>query len=366
MSERRYFRLDSRRFLTVGAQRGVVHDLETGAAMWLDAPNTAALQRSETNEPIEIEPELFGRLEERGWGFFTSQPPFVDKLRRYNVFREKRLWKETPFLSTAVLQLTNDCVRTCAACASAFCPICRLSEDGREPLTTAAWLSVIDEVALFGGQQLILTGGEALLHPDLSRIAAAGRARGLRVQIHTSGLLAPPADLPPVTFSILIRGVGEIAGVVERFGERDGVTLLVDEIEPAALAGRVPPRWIVLRTSSRPPSITKDKLLLTGFERFFARALTDDCLNGKIYIGHDGAVFPCFGHRAAPLGYVRDADGFASAIRILVDDYWNVPVDRVDAERPCARCEFRYCCSSCRYFDPVDRCGYDPDASVWK
>jgi radical SAM protein with 4Fe4S-binding SPASM domain len=366
LSEPRYFRLDARCFLTPGARRGVVHNLETGEAMWLDEANTDALLRSETNEPVADPPELFGRLEERGWGFFSAHPVFVDKLRTYNVFREKRIWKETPFVATAVLQLTNDCVRRCATCAGAFCPICRVFADGGAPLTTEEWLAVVDEVALFGGQQVILTGGEALLHADVARIAAAALARGLRVQVHTSGLLAPPDDLPEVAFSILVKEKGEIAGIVERFGGKHAVTLLLEEIEPAAVAATLPGHWAALRVSPAPPSISKETLMVTPFERFFARKLTDNCLNGKIYVAYDGGVVPCFGHRGPRIGDVRGEDGFAAAIRVLVDDYWNVPADRVDINRPCARCEFRYCCNACRYVDPATQCGYDVDSSVWK
>ena len=366
MSEPNYFRLDARCFLTAGVRRSTIHNLETGEVMWVDEPNTTALIRSESNEAIDDPPELFRELERRGWGFFSAQPVFVDKLRTFNIFREKRIWKETPYVSLAVLQLTNDCVRRCGTCSSAFCPICTVFDDGRVPLSTEEWLAVLDEVALFGGQQVLLTGGEALLHPEVGRLATAAAARGLRVQIHTSGLLPPPSDLPDVAFSILVRSADEIPGIVERFGRCAHVSLLLEGMEPAAVTGLVPGHWVAIRVSPDPPSIAKHNLMVTPFDRFFARRMTDNCLNGKIYVAYDGTVLPCFGHRGAPVGAVRGDGGFAAAVRALVDDYWNVPVDRVDINRACARCEFRYCCNACRYVDPARQCGYDVDSALWK
>ena len=334
--------------------------------MWVDEPNTAALIRSEANEPLDEPPELFLELARRGWGFFSPRPVFVDKLRTFNAFREKRIWKETPYVSLAVLQLTNECVRSCSTCTTAFCPVCTVLPGSRALLATDEWLAVLDEVALFGGQQVLLTGGEALLHPGVARIAAAATARGLRVQIHTSGLLPPTPDLRDVAFSILVRERGEIPGIVERFGERAHVSLLLEGMEPGSVNGAVPGHWVAVRVSAEPPSIAKHNLMVTPFDRFFARRTTDNCLNGKVYVGCDGTILPCFGHRGASVGDVRGEGGFAAAVRVLVDDYWNVPVDRVDVNRPCARCEFRYCCNACRYVDPASQCGYDVDSSVWE
>ncbi len=128
----RYFRLNPECFLITGQTGSVIHNLYTGEAIWCNQDNTAALAKSEANNPIGEDSALFHELERRNWGFFADQPPFVDKLRTFNVFREKRLWKETPYIAMAVLQITNACNRACPSCETAFCPICKVfAEEGR-------------------------------------------------------------------------------------------------------------------------------------------------------------------------------------------------------------------------------------------
>jgi MoaA/NifB/PqqE/SkfB family radical SAM enzyme len=349
----------------VGAKRSVVQNLYTGEAMWCDEQATQALVESESNVPCETPPELFQTLAQRGWGFFAERPPFVDKLRTYNVFREKRLWKETPYLGLAVLQVTNRCVRRCQSCSLAFCPICKVFPEATDSLPTADWTAILEELAGFGARQVLFTGGEPLLREDLPELALIAARHGMGVQVHTTGLVPLPAGFPDVAFSVLVVAQEDLPRIAEILAGRQHVVLLMQDLDPALTADQVPSQWQALRISASPPRLGKADLLVTGFDRFFARKLTDSCLNGKIYIGHDGRVFPCFGHRGSAVADIR-ADGVPAAIQTLVDQYWNVPVDRAEAARKCNRCEFRFCCGSCRYLDVEARCAYDVKSGAWR
>ena len=362
----RYFRLNPECFLTVGVQRSVVQNLYTGEATWMDADSTKALIRSESNQPVDETLAVFQELERKKWGLFSDQPPFIDKLRTFNVFREKRLWKETPYIGMAVLQLTNECRRGCASCSTAFCPICTVfPENGREPLTMEAWRELIAELRGFGTRFMIFTGGEALLFDGLADLVLHAVSLGVGVQVHTSGLLRLPAEFPDVGFSILLTDAADLPAVATNFAGRRFVTILNMGVAPAALAGYLAEGWTVRNVSPDQPALTKEHLVETDFDRFFARKQTESCLNGKIYIAHDGAAFPCFGHKGARVADVRK-DGLGAAVKVLMEKYWNVPIDKIDPNRKCSRCEFRYCCSSCRYMDPDRGCAYDPDRGAWQ
>ena len=366
MLNNRYFRLNPECFLTVGAKRSVVQNLYTGEALWMDPESTQALVRSETNLPADETLAVFQQLEQRKWGFFSDHPPFIDKLRTFNVFREKRLWKETPYIGTAVLQLTNECRRGCPSCTSAFCPICTVfPQRGRESLTVEEWRQLISELRGFGTRFIIFTGGEAFLFPGLADLVLHAAALGVAVQVHTSGLLRPQNDFPEAGFSILLTHEKELPYIAANFAGRRYVTLLNMGVPPSSLAGFLAEGWKVQNVSPNQPCLTKEHLLQTDFDRFFARKQTESCLNGKIYIAHDGAVFPCFGHKDAALADVRK-DSLGAAVKVLMENYWNVPIDKVDLNRKCSRCEFRYCCSSCRYMDAEHGCSYQPDCGAWQ
>ncbi len=347
-------------------RHSVIHNLYTGEALWCDSDITEALVKSESNQRIDPEQRIYRDLEAKRWGFFSDRPPFVDKLRTFNVFREKRLWKETPYVAMAVLQLTNRCRLDCPSCQTSFCPICRVdsSFDGEPSMTGRQWRELIVQLRRFGTRNIVFTGGDAMLSDELPSLVRHADSLGIAVQVHTTGLIRPGPDFPDVAFSILLTLPENLDRVLANFEGRSNVTVLSQGIE-ASLTERLSQQgWRVLPVDPSPPEMTKNTLVRTDFDRFFSRRSGDSCLNGKIYITHDGKAFPCFGHRGEPIADVSDA-GLAAAVKILVDEYWNLPVDKVDPNRKCARCELRYCCTSCRYLDVDRRCGYDVDRGRW-
>ncbi|MBI5781217.1 MAG: heme d1 biosynthesis radical SAM protein NirJ [Rhodocyclales bacterium] len=62
-------------------------------------------------------------------------------------------------------------------------------------LSTAEALAVIDDLARFRVPALILSGGEPLLRPDLSTLAAHAKAQGMYVALSTNGTLIDEAML---------------------------------------------------------------------------------------------------------------------------------------------------------------------------
>ena len=329
-----------------------------------------ALAKSEANAQIDEKSPLFQHLESRKWGFFADNPTFVDKLRNSNVFREKRLWKETPYIAMAVLQITNSCNRACPSCETAFCPICRIFPEKENShntsFATEEWLNLIDELRRYGTQWIVFTGGEPLLNKDLAILVRHACSKGIAVQVNTSGQIPPAADIPDVAYSILLNDASELPSILKSFGAQRNVTILNSGVDPelaaTALDGHLGNGWQMFSVSSDQPVINRSSLMQTGFDRFFARKQGDECLNGKIYIAHNGAVLPCFGHKESPVAYLRSG-GLPAAVKTLIERYWTVSIDKVKTK--CGHCEYRYSCKACHYLDVDCQCTFDMDQGIW-
>lgn len=363
----RFFRLNPECYLVLGGSRSVVHNLYTGEVLWCDEDDTRVLARCERNSPLEEAiPTILLDLKEKRWGRFFSAPPFVDKLRTFNAFREKRLWRETPFVRMAILQVSNECEAGCVDCRTHFCPICTVFDPGeheRRPLACEEWLALIEDLRRFGTERILFTGGEALSVPWLDQLLEKAASLGIGVQVHTSGKSRLPIDFPDVPLSALVMDDDSVSTVVDNLKKRREVTLMNCGADAQRLAEAAEGSWEVLAVDRTESRITPRNLAKTDLVRFFARKAGDDCLDGKVYIAYDGAVYPCFGYRAEPIADIR-ADGVSGAVRALVDGWWTRSVDDTHPDRKCTRCEFRYCCNTCKLVDS-GRCDYDTAVGVW-
>lgn len=95
---------------------------------------------------------------------------------------------------TVHLHATRSCNLACAHCETAAGP-------GAGPLITAtAWRTALPWLKLQGYEQVCITGGEPLVHPQLAALVGSSRAAGLRVMLVSNGLLAdkPSPRIDPV------------------------------------------------------------------------------------------------------------------------------------------------------------------------
>ncbi|MBM4031479.1 MAG: radical SAM protein [Planctomycetes bacterium] len=87
----------------------------------------------------------------------------------------------------------------------------RCSKAGRE-LSTAEWLSILDQGTEAGCLELLITGGEPLLRPDFATVYRHAKGLGLLVTVFTNGTLVTEelaalfADLPPRQIEITVYG----------------------------------------------------------------------------------------------------------------------------------------------------------------
>lgn len=91
--------------------------------------------------------------------------------------------RRRPALVGATVYITQRCNLRCVYCSS---PLRRTPE-----LTTAQWITILDELADLGCRRLTILGGEPLLRADLAELIAHAHGRGLRCVLTSNGLLVP-------------------------------------------------------------------------------------------------------------------------------------------------------------------------------
>lgn len=99
-------------------------------------------------------------------------------------WRSQRMawWQLSP-PTTVLWDFTNRCNLACQHCA-----VSSGAPDGDE-LSTKECQRVIDELANFGVQELVFSGGEPLIRRDLLGLAEHAKNRGLKLQVATNGTL---------------------------------------------------------------------------------------------------------------------------------------------------------------------------------
>lgn len=81
------------------------------------------------------------------------------------------------------IYLTNEC--------NLHCPHCYMSAGvkGKNELTTVEVFSLLDNFAAYGGECVVLSGGEVALRKDLEEVVLHAKGNGLRVEVLTNGVL---------------------------------------------------------------------------------------------------------------------------------------------------------------------------------
>ncbi|NLH47475.1 MAG: radical SAM protein [Myxococcales bacterium] len=116
-----------------------------------------------------------------------------------------------PRLRAVEFALTYDCSCRCEHCSAAL-----LKKHGGPLLDTAEVCDALGQLHRLGAMNINLTGGEALLRPDLEAIVRAAHPRSTVVSLATSGVLLTAA----------------VAADLRRWGVRI-VTISIDSADPA-------------------------------------------------------------------------------------------------------------------------------------
>ncbi|AIQ21163.1 hypothetical protein H70357_34130 [Paenibacillus sp. FSL H7-0357] len=359
----KYFNLYPECYLEVGEKNSVIHNLLQERMVVLDEESTQLLLKCEKNELVSTDEKLVKELSNMGWGFFSDTKIFIDKLRTVNVFNQKKFWKDTPVISSAVLQLTNQCNLDCSFCSSAFCPMCIKLENNTNDMRVEDWYKLIDELNFFGVTNLVLTGGEPAIFPQVVDIVNYGLNKQINITISTNGLIKIN-ELPLEThLYINLFDSADLGQVTTNYDSYDNVTIALIDIDFLPVA--IKQSWRSVRTSLQNPVIKESSIIKTGMNKFFIKKMNDWCLSGRVTICHNGDVISCLGKQDEVVGNVNKM-GISSILKILVEEYWNKPVYTKDTSGKCIRCEFKYACNACNKVNIEKSCEYNLEAGLWK
>lgn len=323
---------------------------------------------------------LLGRLAAAG---------FIEGIRGYHAVKKPR-----PY-AFARLHLTQRCQLECIHCYTNSSPY--LPRDGE--LTTERWIRIVDEFADQGGEKVLLTGGEALVHPGCIQIMRRAHERGQEVTLFSNGILIPrhisslkeiadtvqiSIDGPTVETHDAIRGPGSFtkamhaihmlldAGIRTRMSTtimtnnwpavKAGLPGFISQFENTELTFKISYGTMPHgRGANLDQSIDSNEVrrfvdnLLNRVSREDNR---DDIVNivqkvsgcgyaEQLVVAPDGIVYPCH-LMSGPLGHVDDMP-IKDITRYLVR---TAEAFSVDHRLGCGTCDLRHLCGgSCRVDD---------------
>ncbi|MGN1043511.1 MAG: radical SAM/SPASM domain-containing protein [Acutalibacteraceae bacterium] len=357
----KYFQLNPECYLITGVHRSLIHNLITGRILWLDVDNTKQILLAESGNKVNENEPTFKELEKLGWGFFSDSKYFVDKLRSTNIYNETKIWKNSPNLFFATIQLTTKCNSKCSFCNNIFCPIC-IKDSSEIMMDKSVFFKLINECVFYGLKEVLLTGGEPLLHPNIHEICSYMGDKNISLSIKTSGLIKPTNFPPNTKFIILLDNFDDFDKIVSNYKNYRNVTILTNNRNNFALS-RLPEGWS-LQFFTKNLVINKETMMGTTLDEFFLKKLNNPCLFSKITVLSDGSVVPCLQNKNRIIGNVKN-DEFAQIIKNLSLNYWSKPISERKFGK-CKSCEFKYACNSCVFADCDKSCSYDVEAGQWK
>jgi radical SAM protein with 4Fe4S-binding SPASM domain len=250
---------------------------------------------------------------------------------------------------------------------------------------------LVDDFAAQGGERVLLTGGEALLHDGCLEIMAASRESGLHVTLFSNGILVPKraAEIHAVADQIQISLDGPDAESNDEIRGRNSFKHILRALDSLAELGTptrigmtvLPLRWqtwvehfhVIRDRYAAYPNIT---FKLSYGVMAYGRGASLDAtqvatkrevdsflseVNGdmspqitryspgcgyaeQVVVGPDGTIYPC--HLLdAPVCNIDDAP-LPEIVALLAGLARQVDVDHVEG---CRDCEIRYLCGgSCR------------------
>lgn len=299
-------------------------------------------------------------------------------------YREKKPPKAERF---ARLHLTRACQLECAHCYADSSP----RVDRSNEITTERWRQFIQEFAAMGGEQVLFTGGEALMHEGCVSLMREAKELGLHVTLFSNGMLVPKFIDPIQAYTDLVQisldgPTPEINNLVRGPNTFGHILKALDALAEAGVNARigmtaVPKDWntwvsefdgIRSRYAAYPNISFKLSYGIMSYGRGGALDKTEVAdrtvvkqflneVNGhpgpsitrfqsgcgyaeQIVVGPDGIIYPC--HLLdSPICHIDER-----SLPDIAEILWGVgeafSVDRVEG---CSSCEIRYLCGgSCR------------------
>lgn len=352
-----YFSLLNHCFLVSGKEKGVVYNLKERKAIELEKEEHRIVAWAERGNELKDgmkTSEVLLDLEKKGWGFFSENRYFVDKLRPYNSFTLTRpdLAPHNPQM--AYLQLNHTCGIGADKCQARFCTPCRCTDESRELLTVEQWSGIAGQLYQTGAGTFFLTGGDVLAYEGLTRLCRYIRELGavavLVVNHPDERLHRIDKDIPLILYLCDHTYSQEaILAVVREFEQ---VTVLSDGSFDFGTDTNF--NMVLVKNTEE---ISREDFVIPGVDEFYQRKDRDVCLYGKVFVLSNGDVVPCFRMECEKVGNLLRGS-LKTIVHSLAEKYWRRDAK---ADGRCSGCEWFYACPSCRGMSanqicPVSKC----------
>lgn len=365
-----------------------------GALVVLDDEDDRLFRRLQGGEPpARLRSTIAaarGVSEQQAWSpisHLLARLATAGMIRGIQGYRERRIPTPERF---ARVHLTQACQLECIHCYADSSPFVDRSGE----LPTERWHQLIADFAANGGEQILFTGGEALMHKGCLELLRASKDDGLYVTLFTNGILVPryarqlheivdkvqvSLDGPDAPTNDEIRGKGmfeRILRAIDLLAEQGTPTRIGMTVVPAkweiwkrgflGIAERYAPyphiefklsygimqygRGANIDSTETDSSENIDSILkrVNGEDGPKIIRTKGGCGYGEqLVIGPEGIVYPC--HLLdAPVCHI-DEHPVPEIISILKGLIRQVDVDHVEG---CKTCEIRYLCGgNCRVLD---------------
>lgn len=342
--------------------------------------------------------------------------PFLETLKNEELFDFnyiKRIYvpKEVElYFKTVWLEITQVCNMRCVHCYEGCDHIAT-----KNPLSLNEWKKIIDDLCHFDIKSVVVIGGEPCLHPNILEILEYLSTKNMVITLFTNAYYIDEKFIDKIKDrNIKVKvslyghddfihdGVTKVNGsfvrttnAIKLLKKNDidvsvAVTLMkenqeyykeikkylntiglkkykfdvIREVVNGTQTIHMPDKFEVVNKAFR--NKPNFKVLKNEFDK---NIQYNSCWYGKIAISDNGDVYPCVFSRNRIAGNIRKGD-FTDIIQNLVDNFWQLPLDKI---KTCKLCEYRFACKDCRsisdsngdLFAKNPRCLYDPIKGVW-
>lgn len=359
----KYYRLNPECFLVKGIKGGMIINIYEGRVISLDESFSDLLLKSEHGMPVDMENENLHKLIEMGWADVYDAPVFIDKVRVTNIYGKRHMWKTAPIVNIAVLQITGECDKECENCFDDRCPLCKRDDDN-SPLDLDGWKKVIDRLAIYSTETIILTGGNPTLNPDYEAILDYALSKGMNAFIHVASAAACRKIKNKYNIFFSALDDEDVAQAGNLLREKSNIVRVFISERKASPA--LPKDKRIQYINSDNLKIKKSNMFSSGIDpfRFVLKQMYNECFFGKISIDQTGDILPCLGATDSTGNILED--DFVEAFKRLIEDYWYVSTDDREDEHKCRHCENRYVCRNlCIFSSDRDQCSYNVEELKW-
>lgn len=336
----KYFQLNNECYLVLGKKKSTINNIIKKEIIWLDEEQTQLAINFENGETIDADNDFLNSLSDAGWGFFSEQKYFIDKIRTKNLFSQNMFYKERPLVYSCTLHITNNCNLNCSQCGNIFCPSCIKYSNNSTPKLNQL-KSIIQELLPYGLQEIVLVGGEVALYTDLEKLLDYCSKNSLRTIINTNGTLLIP-NKNNTQFILNIFTYEQLELAQKNYKDRDNIFVVLHDMKNTVEI--INSTWTVIEKSTSNPEITPSTMRKLGVLEFNISKYWNMCLSNRIHIMNNMDVITCLGESKI-IGNLNK-DSLTSILLLLYENQWK-DTKVSDDESHCGSCEFRYSCNPC-------------------